>query len=306
MPGIKIHAPSILLISIMGLIACSSAPNLQQVNTRAKEIHDEAQKLLSAGRPEEAVRMLQILSDIHPDDPKIQAIINQLTEEQRASIADSPWLGFNKSRRAKVESSIAAKILWYIPDRLVDLWEIIEVEIGVGPGLCVGAWITRAAQVELCPFESHIAVGVGGPKKHYVWAGATNKSEVVLGPIGGSAVSYYKAGTGGLDISNRALWFHRPSHPLYQEYRDYWAIGVEANFSIVLIPLYLRIEIHPIEVFDFLAGIVLWDPLGDDLATTRRLVFDSNQKNMLKGMAHMLGDMNAEDKEKYRAQFPIL
>lgn len=285
---------------ILGFSAnCSSTPRIEQVNGKVLEIIKEAEALAEKGKLEEAAAMLQSLEELHPNDPRVQAVMNKLSAEQKEAVGSHPWLGFNKARRAKVQATTMERVLWYIPDRIMDYIDMVTLEINVGAQLGFGVWLTRAVQVVL--FTGSTA-GIGYYQKKQLGARVEASAEIGLGPIVASAVAGYRAGTGGLDGTARGLVFHRPSHPLYQEYRDYWALGTKFGFVFIG----AEFELHPVEIFDFLAGIILFDPMNDDLATTRRLRFDDYQSDLMKEILKMRGKMEPEDLKNYKAKFPSL
>ena len=70
---------------------------------------------------------------------------------------------------------------------------------------------------------------------------------------------------------------HRPSDPLYEDLRDYWALGASATAGIVG----AEVDFHPLQLADFLVGILGVDFLNDDLAYTRSLELDDIESKLV-------------------------
>ncbi len=280
-------------------VACSSTADFVMMNKTASELVAQAEDLMSSGKKAEAVKLIIAVQALHPDDEKVNAILDQLSAEEREALLDSSLLGFNKASRAEVESSTAEKVLWYLPDRIMDFIDAFSVSVGFGAQLGGGVWVTRSLQAVLFVGSS---ADIGFFQKRNIGVRAETSADVVLGPIGGSAISGTRVGTGGVDQTTSVLWLHVPSEKIYQEYRDYWGVGAK----IGLIYLGLEVEYHPIEIYDFLLGLVTFDPLNDDFAHTRRLRFASSQIENLKKMQKMLGEAGEEGIVEYRKKYPDL
>ncbi len=288
-----------LILATAFLANCSSAPDLKAFNKNLSYLASEAKQMAKTGRPEEAAKIMALIYQLHPDDPIVKEILASLTPEQREAISESSLLGFNKAKRAKVEPSTLERVLWYLPDRIFDIIDMFTIEINVGYQIGAGVWATRAVQV-----VAYTGATIGGgfyQKKQYGYR-AEASFELMIGPVGVSAVSGIRAGTGGIDYTSRSTFLHTPGKPIYQEYRDYWAIGAKVGIFVIG----LEFEVHPLEIFDFLAGIILFDPMGDDYATTRALQFSSDQKKNLNSSLDTLGKLGEKGIEDYKKQFSKL
>jgi hypothetical protein len=107
-----------------------------------------------------------------------------------------------------------------------------------------------------------------------------SQAEAGLTVIAVGAHSYAGAligtsGTRGSADSSKGI--HRPSAPLYQQFRDYWALGANATAGIVGV----EVDFHPLQLADFFAGVVGLDFLNDDLAHTRGLSLDAVENKLL-------------------------
>lgn len=154
----------------------------------------------------------------------------------------------------------------YLENRVLDLADIVTINIGPAFGLHAEAHATHA-----------IAVGLGGawdmnfgsserPREFGCWnqtkAEATLlcfswgilKHDHLYGPNGWHE-DHFEVNHTGLQTS---------MDELYQQQRDYWGFGVSATAVF----LSAQLEIHPLQIVDFLVGIVDVDqlsPLEDDI-----------------------------------------
>ena len=131
-----------------GLLACASGVvRIDQVNRSALSIMEEAESLAGQGKMEEAVVLMQTIEPLHKDDSRVRAMMDKLSDEQKDAVTTNPWLGINKARRAKVHSATVEKIIWYLPDRLLDYIDMGSGHIGFGLQLGAGVWVTRGMQL---------------------------------------------------------------------------------------------------------------------------------------------------------------
>lgn len=280
-------------------VSCSSTADYVMMNKTSQDLLAQAEDLMSSGKKEEAVKLVMMVRTLHPDDPKINALLNKLSPEERAAIDEDSMLGFNKAKRAEVESTTTEKVLWYLPDRIMDAIDMISLSLDVGAQIGVGVWATRAIQGVAYVGST---VGLGYFQKRNIGAKLESSFDLAIGPVGGTALYGMRAGTGGMDQVATGLWFHKPSEKLYQEYRDYWGIG----FKFGLVYLGGEGEYHPVEIYDFLLGLATIDPLGDDFAHTRRLRFADSQKENMKKLQYLIGEGGEEGIAEYQKKYPKL
>jgi len=131
------------------------------------------------------------------------------------------------------------KVLWYLPNRVMDALDIFRLRVGVGPGMEAGARITDVGSLYLGHSRT-IWVGLPGERvpgdfPHFM--GATQKEGLVLFGVDASDV--------------------QPNPPTY----DFSEIG----FQIHLGPAGVEAGIIPTEIVDFLFGLIGKDFSGDDL-----------------------------------------
>lgn len=294
----KINKLILLVGFVTGLISCSSTPNYKIMNSNAKSLVEQGEDLLQQGKSDEGVKLLMVAQLLHPENAKITDIINKLTPEQKKSLEESPMLGFNKSKRAHVDSSTLEKVAWYIPDRLMDIVDMISIGISIGPQVGAGVWLTREAQLVA---YTGSGAGIGFFQKKQLGGIGEASFDAAIGPFSTTALAGARIGTGGVDFTLGTVLYHEPGLPLYQEYRDFWAIGAKLGVIVGI-----EIEIHPIEMYDFVLGVATFDPMNDDLATTRRLRFDSAQNTLMKQTLYMVTDAGEEGMDEYKKRYPVL
>lgn len=292
--GITLVLPVIALL----FSSCAGTVNYRALNSQVRAVVREANDVIEEGKIEEGIKMLQVVKQIHPNDPAIKKAEKQVPKEQLAALKVDPMLGFNKAQlRAKIIPTTARKVLLYIPDRIKDFIDMVTLDVNVGPQLGAGLWLTRAVQAQAYVGSS---LGLGYHQKTLLGFRGENNAELVLGPVGGSAVVGGSLGLGGMSSTLSAIVKHTPSQKIYQEYRDYWALGAKFGFFVIG----FEVEYHPLEIFDFLAGFLLIDPLNDDLATTRRLKFNREQRIMMKSLATMTRKAGKKGLEEYAKKYP--
>jgi hypothetical protein len=111
--------------------------------------------------------------------------------------------------------------------------------------------------------------------------GLLGKAEAGLSAVAAGAQTYNAAqvGTSGIQAgAYHQAGLHRPTDPLYQEMRDYWAVGADAT----VIFLGLSWDVHPVELFDFVGGFFLKDFLNDDLSSTHGLRLTKDDKRHIR------------------------
>ncbi len=270
---------------------CKTTLNYKEFNKDVLELVAEAAKLEKEGRIEEALLIAQIVKGYEPDNKVIQSILEKANTVDEPSIQANDWLGFNKSKRAKLKNvQVWERILWYIPDRIADFFDIFSVTITTGPHWGASVWVTRAGQVTAFGGGS---VGLGYFQKRNIGVRAEAVGEIGVGPIVPTLIGGGRAGSNGLDFILTKDIFHKPSDDLYEHYRDYWGVGAKVGFAFIG----LEIEIHPVEIYDLTTGLFLYDPANDDFATTRYLRINPKLEYKIRNFTSKQKDY---DKDKYR------
>jgi hypothetical protein len=133
-------------------------------------------------------------------------------------------------------------VLWhialYIPNRVFDVFDIVRARVRLGPGLAVGVRATEAVDLFLGTYAS-IWVGIHGPRGEpsIPWP-------VGIESLTGAEISVAEASVGGDAAPN------------------YGIVEFGAGFQAVLIGL--DIGVDPLEILDFITGLVFIDLTDDD------------------------------------------
>ncbi len=267
--------PSYAILTLCGLLASGCASRTpDQVEDllfqalRAATTHHEYDL------DPEALVLLDAMSEVDPDYPGLRELGEDLDASARLGVERGP-LGMNRKLRPRVERSARTRALLYLPDRLLDLFDVVTVGVHFGIGGFADAHATRAVQV-VGGFRSTGGIGLHDHRS----IGLKSQAEAGLTLIavgthtyGGSLVG--TSGTHG-SVTN-AAGAHRPGDPLYEDLRDYWALGASATAGIVG----AEADFHPLQLADFLAGIFGVDFLNDDLAYTRSLELDAVESKLV-------------------------
>ena len=126
-------------------------------------------------------------------------------------------------------------VLMYLPNRIFDMFDIVRARCRIGPGIAVGARITKLTDVFVGAYAT-IWVGMPGPR-------GEPKIALPLGieTKGGAGVSLAQATAGG---------------------PHYGPVEVGAGFQLLLFGF--DFGVAPWDFVDLLAGFIFLDPVGDD------------------------------------------
>jgi hypothetical protein len=136
-------------------------------------------------------------------------------------------------------TGIVQPIVFYIPNRIFDLLDIVRLRVRVGPGLSAGARATEFADVFV---GSHATVYAG-------LRGSRGKGWGIPWPFG-------IENHGGMKVSVVDQTNQGPFAPVV----DPLELGLEVQAGLV--GIYPALEIY--EMFDFVAGFLFLDIRGDD------------------------------------------
>jgi hypothetical protein len=221
---------------------------------------ERGEALMAEGEVVEGMYMASTVAGLYPDHPRVQALLASGYEAR----ARNKTLGYNLGRRVPREKASAARrIALYLPDRLLDVLDLLTLRLSVGPQFGFRARATHALRADL---YAGTTVGAGIGQKHFAGIDAESTVDVGLGPVGPKVIGAFKVGT-NVDIGGGVSVLQLPTNQLYDNYQDYWGIG--GGVGLLLVGL--DAEVHPFEIGDFLAGLVGADLLRDDLATTQKL-----------------------------------
>ncbi len=232
--------------------------NLDAAMQRARRLHRDGDSI-------EAYQFLTKVQQIDPDRPDARELLAVVRSDspELEDLFHKPLLGSNRAVRIPTERPLWARILLYLPDRVLDLLDVLSFDVHVGPGVLVNVHLTRAVQLGA---GARAVAGIGWHDHRSLGFLAQSEAEVVIPAVGTSAWAGAMAGTSGIYAGSDGIFdLHRPTIPLYQDFRDYWAVG----FSTTAVTAGFDFDLHPLEIADFLAGLLTIDFLRDDFAATR-------------------------------------
>ncbi|TGK14111.1 hypothetical protein EHO60_01850 [Leptospira fletcheri] len=296
--NVRVFASASVCIFLIAVFNCATVPRYEEVQASAKSSLNDAEVFFSQKKNAEAAELLRAVLKVYPENERAKALYEKLPPESKEAVSEISYLGPNRGKREAEESSLLAKFAWYLPDRILDLLDILSVNVKVGPQFGVSAWVTRGFQVTLYTGNT---VQLGWFQKRNLGYTEELSAEAGLGPVVPISISGRSMGTGSKD-AYESFVFHSPRKKIYQNYRDYWGMGVKAG----VVMGGLEVEVHWLEFFDFLAGIFTFDLLYDDLAKTRSLNFTSEQERKLYLLNTADRILHPAEIREIRREFPDL
>ncbi len=133
---------------------------------------------------------------------------------------------------------LGRKILWYIPNRAMDFLDIFRLRLRFGPGLAANVRVTDYGAFSAGQYDS-VYVGLPGPRYPHR----------VRSPIGRESLRGIVLA--GVDATDDTL--HGPEYS-----------PSEFNAGVHLLVAGVELGIDPLEIWDFLVGFFLFDPIRDD------------------------------------------
>lgn len=129
-------------------------------------------------------------------------------------------------------------ILWYFPNRILDLFDLFRVRIRLGPGLAVNARITDYSDAYIGSYHT-VYLGLPGPRM----------GSGIRWPVGLEREKGIKLL--GVDATDDL-----PHEPGYSP------TEINAGFQVLVVGG--EIGFDPVELGDFISGFIMHDPRGDD------------------------------------------
>ncbi|MBI4879928.1 MAG: hypothetical protein HY812_09775 [Planctomycetes bacterium] len=263
-----------LAFCCLALGCAAYCPPREVAATLNQAVH-AAQIQIERENPLAAAQLVEAVLRIDPEHASARQVKESISSPQVEFLFEQSPIGSNRARRVPIERSLGARIGLYLPDRLLDLLDVLSFDVHLGLGVLVNVHVTRAVQVGA---GGRATGGFGWHDHRSLGVLAQTESEFVLPGVGAQAYLGALAGTSGLLATGDALaGVHAPSAELYQEYRDYWAVGV----SVTAVVVGLDLDIHPLEIADFAAGLCTFDFLYDDLAATTGLGLSHTERALL-------------------------
>ncbi len=159
----------------------------------------------------------------------VGAVLVQAARADEVEVAD---------RGQEQPPSLGRKILWYVPNRVMDFLDIFRLRVRFGPGLAANVRATDYGAFYAGHYDS-VYVGLPGPRYPHR----------VRSPVGRESLTGLILA--GVDATDDTL--HGPEYG-----------ASEFNAGVHLLVVGVEVGIDPLEIWDFLAGWFLLDPIRDD------------------------------------------
>jgi hypothetical protein len=140
---------------------------------------------------------------------------------------------------AKESHGVGHRLLFWIPNRVFDVLDLVRLRVRVGPGLTVSVRATEALDLNVGAHGT-VFVGLHGPRSE----------PQIPWPLG---LETFKAAELSVADAGTDETKHGP---------QYGPLECGVGFQAAIIGLDVGVE--PYDAFDLLAGIFLVDPKGDD------------------------------------------
>jgi hypothetical protein len=277
---------SALALIVLVSAACSTPRTGEAVNNELESAMGYFETRINQNEPLEAFYMYKAIQTVDPAYPGLEDTA-QAFRDAHMDLVDyfsRDWIGSNFSLRMPTdlaigpeheESGTGSKIAWYLPDRILDIFDMVSFDVHFGFGAYVDAHATRILKVD-AGFRTVAGVGWHDHRS----LGLLNQADATIGlfPLGTRGFTATQAGTSGVQSGSWSVaGTHRPSDELYTDFVDYWAVGASATAAIVGVSA----DFHPVEAFDMLVGWFLFDPGNDDFGRTRgNRLHDSERATM--------------------------
>ncbi len=285
----------LLVVALIGVMAagCATTPvGSSKLDALVSQNVALAKAHLQRGEDVEMQQVIQAAATLDPTNPDIVELQHGARTANPSLIMPSK-LGVNRYKRISATPSLRKRILFYVPDRVLDLLDVIGFDVHLGPGLYLNYHVTRAVQIG---GGARAVAGLGWHTKRSLGLLGNAEAGLNLIAAGAQTVNAGQLGTSGVQTgSYHQAGLHRPTDPVYQEMRDYWAVGADVTFLVFGISW----DVHPVEAADFLAGFALRDFLHDDLGSTQRLKLTDDDKDNVQEIITVLRT-HRDEVEAYR------
>ena len=272
-------------------IGCTAVRSPHEVNAHLRDAVAAAQRHARKDETIEASVLLAVVEATNAEFPGLAELKSTLSPDA-LRLLDKPYLGSNKAVRVRARRSGAQRAMLYIPDRLLDLIDLVTFDVHLGTGLYLNAHATRAAQAGL---GVRATAGLGAHSHRSVGMQGQAEGSTAIGPVGTLAYAGGTVGTSGVRATSDAFsGLHRPTGQIYQEYWDYWGVGVAAMLLVVGV----EADFHPVQLADFFAGFAEVDFLCDDFAQTKGLNFTAKDRQILRSIGQVR--QSRETARRYR------
>lgn len=198
------------------------------------------------------------------DDVNAKKLVPVSNEVKADKPADAAKAAEVKKDEPKKECPFLKPALLYIPNRLLDLLDIVTLNIGAGPEFGVDAKVTHWLQVGGMYGDKYFlgkdyARQLGGGYSsgwNYGFLCVASERRYVDQEFGTTKEFLLKRKSLSLAMPDEDFTYTL-------NIRDFWEIGANAGWLITV-----GVAVHPVEIVDFFAGFAMIDLKGDDYAAS--------------------------------------
>lgn len=262
----RFAVPSIRILPLLPLLAAAIV--LQGCSHAQRLNHNAFLTLREAGYTrahneqwDEAYAIAVLLEAVGSGDPKVDALKSAALKKKPSldAIESRSWLGGNHAMRSeKWPAPVLAAIALYPINVLNDLIDVASVEIGLGIGL--GAKV-KATEVVALGMQAEMGEALVGWRKGKPTAYTSLDNSLDLLAIDFRNGVYPADRTyGGARIPFSTDGLKSPGSTPYDFSTDYYGVGAHVMAGLVA----ANAEVHLIEVFDAVMGLLFIDPLNDN------------------------------------------
>jgi hypothetical protein len=266
---------------LLGLCACAPTYSAFEIDRRLSKTLGAAQFHVGVREVVEAGQLALAIERIDPEYPGLAEVKAQLGAEVEDLFVTRP-IGSNRARRYTLERPLAARIALYLPDRFLDLLDIVSFDVHAGPGAFVDVHATRAVQLS---GGLRVVGGIGLlPQRALPGFQLQADAGAQVFGVGDQRFVGFLSGPSGLFSGAANLREpHSPSDRFYQDFRDYWAIGASGTLGFGG----AGADLHLVQAADFLLGLAGIDICNDDRAHTRGLNLLTSERDLLQELARI-------------------
>ncbi|WP_372364624.1 hypothetical protein [Candidatus Uabimicrobium sp. HlEnr_7] len=269
-----------IAIAVTAITGCQSFNHEKYSEALSSTVFSAEQYIVQEMYPQAAILSRAIL-DAEPDHSKAQKIKEQaIHKEPRLKVLfDKSYLGSNYKDRIRSENGFGWAIATYIPNRVLDILDILKLHVGFGIG--VGVNITMTEYGALGAQVSAGETTIGLDRRHPgARAGIRDGAEIFAVEVGATAEVYTSTG-GTRAIAHANAGLKSPTDDIYQTSRDFWEVGAQVQLA----PITVDVGFHPVEMLDFIGGIFFLDFLNDDLGTSESIYLPRDVESELNELA---------------------
>ncbi|HCE42385.1 MAG TPA: hypothetical protein DET40_02410 [Lentisphaeria bacterium] len=154
--------------------------------------------------------------------------------------------------------SIAKTVVMYLPNRIIDILDIVTMDVGAGASFGAEARITRWLQFGGMTIDRYF-VGKNCSRQFGGGYEAGWNYEMFCLDAEAKYVDYTFGSMNKYVVKRKPFGLADLGENTFEKSRDFWEIGANAGWMVSM-----GVAIHPVEIADFLAGLVLIDLKKDD------------------------------------------